>query len=78
MSDQNDIIGIVKELKAAATSDEVRSYVGNLNLAVEISRNFPAVADALLIAVEALEEIDGKFMCPASTKALSRIRSLPS
>ena len=76
MNNPKDIIGIVKELQHNANGLTAVEYTK------ELLKQAPFVAQALLIAVEALEEIPGGcHECDASgisAKALSRIRSLPS
>jgi hypothetical protein len=72
MNQNADIIGIVKELQDIPEVTFV--YNGRKYL-------FQAIAQALLIAVEALEVYSNEMpggICDAADEALSRIRSIPS
>lgn len=96
MTNPQDIIGIVKDLQESLKSAQGEAHMskalGPKNSAWQfaIAMHFPAVAQALLIAVEALEEMefsrtfgvsaDGtmRHCDDVAHAALSRIRSLPS
>ncbi len=91
MSDQKDIIGIVKELQGKKCFQD-QNWDDCCAVCGDLQRNFPAIAESLLIAVEALEKgeklIESQDRMDALTayralasvvdQALSRIRSLPS
>jgi hypothetical protein len=76
MTTPNNIIGIVKELQE-------RDCSNTLDVAImdhDILAAFPAIAQALLLAVEALEECSRRddhlqIVKPIADEALSRIRS---
>lgn len=85
MTNDKDIIGIVKELCREDSEMTAEEYYNSICV------NFPAITQALLIAVEALENIErkeaiecqftkeGTALPPTpATDALKRIRSLPS
>lgn len=76
----SDIIGIVKELQTSIHDGKGNWYFTE-NDRKEVARHFPAIAQALLIAYEAIEQYEkGSIndLLVASREALSRIRSLPS
>ncbi len=78
MTNQTDIIGIVKDLQAMKVT-----FPEDWNQKVvdrDIVLNFPAIASALLIAVETLERIEEDGTTPEydwAKAALSDISSLP-
>lgn len=83
MSDKKDIIGIVKGLKEPPEYDVELHMIWK----EEVAENFPTIAKALEIAVEALEEIEQMYChdvedgmpsaCNREAKeALSRIQQL--
>jgi hypothetical protein len=90
MASQPDIIGIVKELQIECQEELNNGGYSNYEVYRKLFRNFPAIAQALLIAVNELHKIecsdlmddDGFRKQTPSAKiaanALSRIRSLPS
>jgi hypothetical protein len=78
MNQNKDIIGIVKELQQIYANDFCsRTADGECPEAQKYIDAFPAIAQALLIAVEALESIDDYTTdIQKAQAALSRIRSL--
>ena len=81
-----DIIGIVGELQKlhhALGGDAIRTDI-NAPSIQRFATEFPSLAQALLIAVEALEAIndiarsDNDIEAVLAQEALSRIRSLPA
>ena len=91
MSSTKDIIGIVKELQEAQKTHDAREmpccgsswcgYQCNNRERMDANNHFPAIAEALLIAVEALEKNANMNLSPAEYRnsaqvALSRIRQL--
>lgn len=74
MTNPKDIIGLVQIHKK-----QIESGIGAEALGLRMIRDFPAIADALLIAVEALEKSSKQFGVEAmmtTADALLRIHSL--
>ena len=83
MPSEQNIIGRVKELQKGNPDGWPNGIHSKNACEVEICKNFPAIAEALLIAVETLDRIaqpisSGKFQQAIAKEALSRIHSLPT